>query len=85
MTPSSTTSPTTSATHAAFLLILPQIEALARAAFWMIPRAHDLDDAVAEVVARTWEFFVASPTYSAEQLAVPVIAQLRRQLTCPTC
>lgn len=85
MTANTTAAPTTSVTHGAFLSILPQIEALARAAFWMIPCAHDLDDAVAEVVARTWEFFLASPTNSAEQLALPVIAQLRCQLTCPTC
>lgn len=64
-----------------FLAILPEIEAHAQTAFHVIRSSHDRDDAVAEVVARAWELFVNAPTSPADQFVLPVITEVRNQLT----
>lgn len=66
-----------------FLALLPAIQAHARAAFRLLPSVHDREDAEAEVVARTWELFIAAPTtpaLNAERLTAPAVAAVRSDL-----
>lgn len=55
----------------AFVAALPAVEARARAAFAGVRNYHDREDAVAEVVARTWQAFVAAPG-----CALPIVIAL---------
>jgi hypothetical protein len=64
-----------------FLVLLPAIQAHARAAFRLLPSVHDREDAEAEVVARTWERFAAAPVaVTAERLAAPAVAAVWSEL-----
>lgn len=65
--------------HLAFLALLPAIQAHARAAFRSLRSVHDREDAEAEVVARTWELFLATPVppAAADRLAVTVVVAVR--------
>lgn len=69
-----------------FLALLPVIQAHAMAAFRSLRSVHDREDAVAEVVARTWEWFAAAPVpVTAERLAAPAVAAVRSELLCSHC
>jgi hypothetical protein len=57
-TPYSCATPCFDRLHAAFLTILPRIEAHARAAFQRVRCPHRRDDQVAEAVALAWKWFV---------------------------
>ncbi len=86
MTASTTAVPPTSETHVAFLRMLPAIEAHARAAFCALRCPHDRDDAVAEVIARSWEQFLAAPLPPApDRLAVLATAEVREALAPAVC
>jgi hypothetical protein len=68
-------------THVAFLRLLPAIEAHARSAFRALRCPHDRDDAVAEVVARSWEEFLAAPLPPApDRLVLLATAHVREAL-----
>lgn len=82
----STATNSTRDTHAAFLHMLPAIEAHARAAFRALRCPHDRDDAVAEVIARSWEQFLAAPLPPApDRLAVLATAAVREALAPAAC
>jgi hypothetical protein len=57
-TPSSPLTPGPDPLHAAFLALLPQVEAHARVAFRHVKCPHRREDAVAEVAALCWLWFV---------------------------
>lgn len=66
-----------------FLVLLPAIQAHARAAFRFLRSEHDRDDAEAEVVARVWERFAAAPAppaATAEGLVATAVAAVRSGL-----
>ncbi|MBP3956879.1 hypothetical protein J8F10_16530 [Gemmata sp. G18] len=69
-----------------FVALLPALTRRAEDAFRAIRSAHDREDAVAEVVARAWEGFLALPhPHGADPgaLADTAVRAVRAQLLAP--
>jgi hypothetical protein len=72
--------------HISFLVLLPTIQAHARAAFRLLRCEHDREDAEAQVVALAWERYVNAPTplaVAVDRLVTPAVATVRSEFARP--